>query len=76
MIRALLLDFLVFTKSVDSNFRTFWLALLLGICLAIHCFWTGVEMEFRLANVSENEILIPSKYQESNEVWFDDVYWY
>ena len=47
---------LVFTKSVYSNFSTFWLAPVLGISLAIHCFATRAKLTSRFKTFSKDGI--------------------
>ena len=51
------ISILVFTKSVDSNFRVFWLAPVTRNILVIHCLGTGFKMASRFSIVCKNKIL-------------------
>ena len=50
-----MLFLIVFTKSVNSTFRAFWLTPVPRISLAFHCFETGAKMASRLETFSEDE---------------------
>ena len=42
---------------MDSDFRAFWLAPVLGLSSDIRCFGKGFKMAFRFVTVSKDEIL-------------------
>ena len=82
-IHCLLIDYLslVFTKSVDSNFCTLWLATVTENILGYSMSWDrsqdGVSSQdiFRSRNLSNKWSSCTNKYQEGNELWLVGVYW-
>ena len=62
-----ILGIIVFTKSVTSNFRAFWLAPVTRNILgySLYCFAAGAKMASRLKTFSEDEICAILKMKQS-----------
>ena len=71
---------LVFTKSVDSNFRAFWLAPVTRNILGYSLFWDGIQNGFSFRdsferwNFSGNWSSRAKKYQERDKIGLVAVY--
>ena len=72
---------LVFTKSVDSNFRAFWLAPVTRNILGYPLFWDGIQNGFSFRdsferwNFSGKWNSCTNKYQETDKIWLVRLYW-
>ena len=73
---------LVFTKSVDSSFRAFWLAPVTRNILGYSLFWNGIQNgfsfrdSFQRGNFSDKWSSCTNKYgQKRDKIWLVGVYW-
>ena len=72
---------LVFTKSVDSEFRAFWLAPVTLNVLEYSPFWDRIQNGFSFRNsfqrwnCSGKWSSCTNKYQERDKSWLVGVYW-
>ena len=72
---------LVFTKSVDCNFRAFWLAPVTQNIRGNSLFWDGTQNGFSFRDSFKRLISrwiwssCTNKYQERDKIWLVGVYW-